>query len=70
MQSVLDGDFFLGTEIGDKLAGTLALGKIVVVTGLNSDFPFSVGDLVTTTFTAEICDGFPDVYIDDKLAVT
>ena len=32
MESVVTGDGLLGTEIDDKLAGYLALGKTVVVT--------------------------------------
>ena len=31
----------------NKLAGTLALFKTVVVTGWNGNFPFSIGALVT-----------------------
>ena len=62
----------------NKLAGTLALFKTVVVTGWNGNFPFSIGALVTistvvlveTIFTAEIFDCFLDVEIDDKLAGT
>ena len=33
MLSVVTGDGFLVTEIGDKLAGTLALGKAAILTG-------------------------------------
>ena len=52
----------------NKLAGTLALFKTVVVTGLNGDFPLSIGalvtistsDLVTTRVTASMCYGFLD----------
>ena len=33
MQSVVTGSGFLGTEIDDKLAGTLVLRKTVVATG-------------------------------------
>ena len=36
MQSFVTGDGFLVTSIDDKLAGTLALGKSVVVTGWNT----------------------------------
>ena len=62
----------------EKLAGILALGKNVVVTGWNGILPLSMGDLVTiptddivtTTVTSEIGDGFLGTEIDDKLAVT
>ena len=33
MQSVVTGSGFLGTEIDDKLAGTLEFGKNTLVTG-------------------------------------
>ena len=62
----------------DKLAGYLALGKIVLVTGWNDVFPFSMGDIVTiltgaifaTTVSEEIVDGFLGTENDDKLAGT
>ena len=68
VQSVATGDCSLGTEIDNKQAGTLALGKTVVVTGLNADFSFSIGALVIistgalvpTTVNSEIGDGFLD----------
>ena len=47
MYSVFTGDGFLGTEIDDKLAGTLALGKNLLVTGRNGDFYFSIGAIVS-----------------------
>ena len=54
MWSVVSSDGFLGTEIYNKLAGTLALGKTVVVTGSNGFFTFSIGALVTTTGTTAL----------------
>ena len=62
----------------NKLAGTLALVKTVVVTGWNGKFSISIGALVTistivlvsNTVTAEIGDGFLDVDIYDKLSGT
>ena len=62
----------------DKLAGYLALGRTVVVTGWNDVFPFSMGDIVTiltgalfaTTVSEEIVDGFLGTDNDDKLAGT
>ena len=65
MQSVVIGYGLLGTEADDKPAGTLALGKNVVVTGFNGVFSFSIGDCITissgalveTTGTAKISDG-------------
>ena len=78
IQSFVTGGCFLGTEIDDKLADTLSLGKNVVVTGLNIYFTFSIGllvtipagDLVAKTVTTEIGDVFLDVEIDDKLEIT
>ena len=69
MLSVFTGYCFLGTEIDDKIAGTLALGKTVEVKGWNSDFPLSIfilvtistGDLFENSVTAAISDDFPDV---------
>ena len=71
-------NIYLGTEIDDKLAGNLELGKTIVLTGWNSDFTLSIGLLVTISngdtvasiFTAAIGGGFADVEIDDKLAGT
>ena len=65
MWSVITGDGFLGTEIDDKIARSLALGKNVVVTGWNCVFSFSIGalvliltgGLVATKVTSEIGDG-------------
>ena len=54
MWSVVSEDFFLGTEIDDKLAGTLALGKSVVVTDWNGVFPISIYYLNTDTGTTEL----------------
>ena len=76
--SVVTVDCLLGTEIDDKLAGTLALEKNVVVTGLNNDFLSSIGllviisagALVVTTVTAAVGDGLLDVKVDVKLAGT
>ena len=69
MLSVFTGDCFLGTKIDDKLAGTLALGKITVVTRWSIHLPLSIvlpvtiphGDIVATTVTAAIGDSFLDV---------
>ena len=55
-----------------------AFGKNLVVTGWNCDFSLSIGilvkistgDLVATTDTAEVGDGFLDVEIHDKIAGT
>ena len=62
----------------NKLAGTLELGKPVVITGQNSYFPLSIdllvtistGAIVETIVTAAIGYGFLDVEIDDKLSCT
>ena len=54
MQSFVSSDDFFDTEIDDKLGGTLALGKIVVVTGSNGFFTFSIGALVKTTGTTAL----------------
>ena len=62
----------------EKLAGILARGKTVLVTGWNDVLPLSIGDLVTiwtlyivtTTVTSEIVNGFLGTEIDDELAGT